>query len=113
MTSASTHANDAAQQRPNRDVIISVRDLVVGFGDKTIVKGLNLDVYRGEVLGFVGGSGQGKSVLTRAILGLCAETSAAPFGFLDRIATCSRRASGARWNSDGACCFRTARCFRA
>ena len=70
MTSSSADAN-VAQPRPNRDVIISVRDLVVGFGDKTIVmKGLNLDVYRGEVLGFVGGSGQGKSVLTRTILGL-------------------------------------------
>ncbi|MGD0185868.1 MAG: ATP-binding cassette domain-containing protein [Roseiarcus sp.] len=32
--------------------------------------GLNLDIYRGEVLGFVGGSGAGKSVLTRTILGL-------------------------------------------
>ena len=56
---------------PNdRDVIISVRDVEVGFGDRTILKGLDLDVYRGEILGFVGGSGQGKSVLTRAILGL-------------------------------------------
>jgi phospholipid/cholesterol/gamma-HCH transport system ATP-binding protein len=70
MTSSSTYANGVAQQRPNRDVIISVRDLVVGFGDRTVVKGLNLDVFRGEVLGVVGGSGQGKSVLTRAILGL-------------------------------------------
>ena len=81
MTSSSTHANDVAQQRPNRDVIISVRDLVVGFGDKTIVKGLNLDVYRGEVLGFVGGSGQGKSVLTRAILGLRADARRRHSGF--------------------------------
>lgn len=54
----------------DRDVIISVRDVEVGFGDRTILKGLDLDVYRGEILGFVGGSGQGKSVLTRAILGL-------------------------------------------
>jgi phospholipid/cholesterol/gamma-HCH transport system ATP-binding protein len=54
----------------NRQTIISVRDVEVGFGDKTILKGLDLDVYRGEILGFVGGSGQGKSVLTRAILGL-------------------------------------------
>jgi phospholipid/cholesterol/gamma-HCH transport system ATP-binding protein len=53
-----------------REVIISVRDLVVGFGEKLILNGLSLDVYRGEVLGFVGGSGQGKSVLARAILGL-------------------------------------------
>ena len=49
---------------------ISVRGLVVGFGDKIIMNGLDLDVFRGEVLGFVGGSGMGKSVLTRTILGL-------------------------------------------
>jgi len=55
---------------PAGEPIISVRDLVVGFGDRLVMNGLNLDVYRGEVLGFVGGSGQGKSVLTRTILGL-------------------------------------------
>ncbi len=49
---------------------IRVRDLVVGFGDKVVMQGLDLDVYRGEVLGFVGGCGTGKSVLTRTILGL-------------------------------------------
>jgi phospholipid/cholesterol/gamma-HCH transport system ATP-binding protein len=49
---------------------IKVRDLVVGFGDKIIMDGLDLDVIKGEVLGFVGGSGMGKSVLTRTILGL-------------------------------------------
>jgi phospholipid/cholesterol/gamma-HCH transport system ATP-binding protein len=50
--------------------IIRVRDLVVGFGSKLIMNGLDLDVLRGEVLGFVGASGTGKSVLTRTILGL-------------------------------------------
>jgi phospholipid/cholesterol/gamma-HCH transport system ATP-binding protein len=55
---------------PNREAVIRVRDLEVGFGDRLVMKGLDLDVYRGEILGFVGGSGQGKSVLTRAILGL-------------------------------------------
>ena len=53
-----------------RDVAISVRGLVVGFGEKDVLVDLDLDVYRGEVLGFVGGSGTGKSVLTRTILGL-------------------------------------------
>lgn len=53
-----------------RETVIKVRDLVVGFGDKIIMNGLNLDVFRGEVLGFVGGSGMGKSVLMRTILGL-------------------------------------------
>ncbi|MGL4974416.1 MAG: ATP-binding cassette domain-containing protein, partial [Bosea sp. (in: a-proteobacteria)] len=52
------------------DVVIRVRDLKVAFGEKVIMDGLDLDVMRGEILGFVGASGMGKSVLTRAILGL-------------------------------------------
>ena len=52
------------------DVAISVRGLDLGFGSRLILRGLDLDVRRGEVLGFVGGSGTGKSVLMRAILGL-------------------------------------------
>ena len=43
----------------NIDNIISVRDLVVGFGNQTVLKGLNLDIRRGEILGFVGASGGG------------------------------------------------------
>jgi len=60
------------QKRPGaeREAIIRVRGLVVGFGDRLVMKGLDLDLYRGEVLGFVGASGAGKSVLTRTILGL-------------------------------------------
>ena len=54
----------------DQEAVIRVRDLEVGFGERTIMKGLDLDVYRGEILGFVGASGTGKSVLTRAILGL-------------------------------------------
>lgn len=53
-----------------KPVAIRVRGLVVGFGDKLIMDGLDLDVRAGEVLGFVGASGAGKSVLTRTILGL-------------------------------------------
>jgi phospholipid/cholesterol/gamma-HCH transport system ATP-binding protein len=52
------------------EAIIRVRGLKVGFGDKLIMDGLDLDIERGEVLGFIGASGSGKSVLTRAILGL-------------------------------------------
>jgi phospholipid/cholesterol/gamma-HCH transport system ATP-binding protein len=57
----------AAQQK---DVVIKVRDLVAGFGDRNVLDHLDLDVYRGEILGFVGGSGAGKSVLMRTIIGL-------------------------------------------
>ena len=53
-----------------RKVVIRVRGLVTRFGDQTIHEGLDLDVYRGEILGVVGGSGTGKSVLLRTVVGL-------------------------------------------
>jgi phospholipid/cholesterol/gamma-HCH transport system ATP-binding protein len=53
-----------------REVVIAIRDLVVGFGPVRILNGLSLDVYKGEILGLVGGSGAGKSVLLRTIIGL-------------------------------------------
>jgi phospholipid/cholesterol/gamma-HCH transport system ATP-binding protein len=49
---------------------IRVRGLVTRFGTQTIHDGLDLDVRAGEVLGIVGGSGTGKSVLLKEILGL-------------------------------------------
>ena len=62
-------------RRAAPEIAIKVRDLVVGFGDKLVMQGLDLNVYRGEVSGFVGGSGTGKSVLTRTILGLVRKRS--------------------------------------
>ena len=52
------------------DIVISVRGLVNRFGEQTVHDGIDLDVRRGEVLGVVGGSGSGKSVLLRTIVGL-------------------------------------------
>ncbi|MCB9998926.1 MAG: ATP-binding cassette domain-containing protein [Methylobacteriaceae bacterium] len=82
------------------DAIIRVRDLVVAFGPKTIMRGLDLDVRRGEVLGFVGGSGQGKSVLTRTILGLVQKRSGKIEVFgkdLDKVDMDERRALERRY----------------
>jgi phospholipid/cholesterol/gamma-HCH transport system ATP-binding protein len=59
---------------PN-EPIISVSNLTVGFGERLVLNGLNLDVRRGEILGFVGASGAGKSVLTRTIIGLMPKRS--------------------------------------
>ncbi len=50
--------------------VIQVRGLKNAFGDSVIHDGLDLDVRRGEILGVVGGSGTGKSVLMRSIIGL-------------------------------------------
>ena len=51
-------------------LVIRARDLVVGFGDQVVLDQLSLDVRRGEILGVVGTSGSGKSVLLRTIIGL-------------------------------------------
>jgi phospholipid/cholesterol/gamma-HCH transport system ATP-binding protein len=58
---------------PNGDApenIIEIRGLTNSFGDQVVHEDLNLEVRRGEILGVVGGSGTGKSVLMRSIIGL-------------------------------------------
>ncbi|MFT4148833.1 MAG: ABC transporter ATP-binding protein [Paracoccaceae bacterium] len=62
--------------------VIEVRGLVTRFGSHTVHDGLDLDLRRGEILGVVGGSGTGKSVLLRTIVGLLkpAEGSVRVFG---------------------------------
>ena len=52
------------------DIVIAVRGLRTQFGPQVVHDDLDLDVYRGEVLGVVGGSGTGKSVLLKHIIGL-------------------------------------------
>ena len=55
---------------PSKEPIISVKGLTNAFGDQIIHENLDLEVRRGEILGVVGGSGTGKSVLMRSIIGL-------------------------------------------
>jgi len=52
------------------DTVIKIRGLKNSFGEQIIHDDLDLDVRRGEILGVVGGSGTGKSVLMRSIIGL-------------------------------------------
>jgi phospholipid/cholesterol/gamma-HCH transport system ATP-binding protein len=93
-------AEIAVQNRSKPEIAIRVRDIVVGFGEKIILDGLNLDVMRGEVLGFVGGSGTGKSVLTRTILGLVKKRTGTIEVFgrdLDQLNQHEARALERRW----------------
>lgn len=59
-----------AEHSAGQETVISVRGLYNRFADHTVHEDLDLDVRRGEILGVVGGSGSGKSVLLRSIVGL-------------------------------------------
>ena len=66
-----TMAPAFAKHKHNQDApVIVVRGLKNGFGEQLVHDGVDLEVRRGEILGVVGGSGTGKSVLMRSIIGL-------------------------------------------
>ena len=52
------------------DLLVECRDLAVGFGDKVVLSGIDLEIERGSIVALLGGSGCGKSTLLRAITGL-------------------------------------------
>ncbi|WP_314106218.1 ABC transporter ATP-binding protein [uncultured Stenotrophomonas sp.] len=71
MTTLAAPDQDTRAELADEDgLAIRVRGLTNRFGSQTVHDGLDLDVRRGEILGVVGGSGTGKSVLMRSILGL-------------------------------------------
>eukprot|EP01034_Spumella_vulgaris_P013433 gene13433-17147_t len=59
-----------SDHRDGREVVLRLRGIRTQFGDKVIHDNLDFDVFRGEIVGLVGGSGTGKSVLMRSIIGL-------------------------------------------
>jgi len=84
----------------SNQAVISVRDLIVGFGDVAVLDHATLDVLEGEILGFVGGSGAGKSVLMRTIIGLLPKRNGTIEVFGTDLATLNeleRRAIERRW----------------
>ncbi len=50
--------------------IVSIKDFELSFGDKKIIHGLNFSVKRGEIFGFLGSNGSGKTTTIRALLGI-------------------------------------------
>ncbi|TAK48869.1 MAG: ABC transporter ATP-binding protein [Xanthobacteraceae bacterium] len=82
------------------DNVIRVRELTVAFGRHVVLDRLDLEVKRGEILGFVGASGAGKSVLMRTIIGLVPKVSGhiEVFGVdLDQADDAARRVIERRW----------------
>ncbi|MGB8819201.1 MAG: ABC transporter ATP-binding protein [Rhizobiaceae bacterium] len=67
---AAIRTDGAKRGNDKAEIVLSAKDVSVSFGGKPVLDHLSLDVRRGEILGFVGASGSGKSVLLRTILGL-------------------------------------------
>lgn len=63
-------SDDRTTAQPATDALVSVRGLVAGYGDRTILDGVDFDVRRGEVFAILGGSGCGKSTLLKHMLGV-------------------------------------------
>ncbi len=107
-TAETRSGNGAARPGSEDDVVIRVRGLRTQFGQQVVHDNLDLDVRRGEVLGVVGGSGTGKSVLLKEIIGLIrpAAGSVQVFGTdITRLAGQERKRYMQKWGvlfQDGA-----------
>jgi len=102
-SSLSSSPISASENRPppgDAEPAIRVRGLNVRFGARTIFRDLDLDVRHGEVLGVVGASGAGKSVLLRTMIGLVQPES----GSVEILGQNQATTPGS------ACCSRTERC---
>jgi ABC-2 type transport system ATP-binding protein len=55
---------------PDTSVAVSIRDLRTAFGSKVVLDGVNLEVERGQIVGYIGPNGAGKSTTIKAVLGL-------------------------------------------
>lgn len=63
-------APQTKQNESGADAVVSLRGITNRFGRQVVHENLDLDIRRGEIIGLIGGSGAGKSVLLRTILGL-------------------------------------------
>jgi len=95
LTAAQTHQHGASPEPDDDHHPIQIEGLVSRFGDAVIHDDLNLTIERGEVLGVVGGSGAGKSVLLNSIIGLKVPDGGTVKLFGHDMRTANRR----RWTS--------------
>jgi len=84
-----------AETAPSVEPIIRVTGLCTRFGSQVVHEDLDLAIVRGEVMGIVGGSGTGKSVLMRAIIGLIRPAA----GRIEVLGTDTARLGDAEWQA--------------
>ncbi len=67
---SSVRSDSAKTQSPKKDIVVSFRNFAKSFGAKRVHTDVSFDLIRGECLGLIGGSGAGKSVILRTLVGL-------------------------------------------
>lgn len=53
-----------------KEPVVSIRDLRMSYGDKAVLKGIGLDIYKGQIIGYIGPNGAGKSTTVKILLGI-------------------------------------------
>ncbi|BCN30601.1 ABC transporter ATP-binding protein [Anaeromicropila herbilytica] len=53
-----------------REITVEIKDLYMSYGDKDVLKGINLEVHKGEIIGYIGTNGAGKSTTIKIMLGI-------------------------------------------
>lgn len=54
----------------SKEPVVSIKDLRMSYGDKEVLKGINLDIYEGQIIGYIGTNGAGKSTTVKILLGM-------------------------------------------
>ncbi|WP_026478517.1 ABC transporter ATP-binding protein [Alkaliphilus transvaalensis] len=56
-----------------KEMVVSIKDLEMSYGTKKVLKGINLEIYKGEIIGYIGPNGAGKSTTVKILLGIINE----------------------------------------
>ncbi|HWP98805.1 MAG TPA: ABC transporter ATP-binding protein [Syntrophomonadaceae bacterium] len=54
----------------NKEVVVSIKDLTMSYGNNQVLKGINLEVFKGQIIGYIGPNGAGKSTTVKILLGI-------------------------------------------
>ena len=73
----------------NKDTIIEINNLKMNFGSKEVLKGIDLKIYKGSIIGYIGPNGAGKSTTVKIILGLLSGYTGSVKVFGEDISTTS------------------------